>query len=202
MDIFLNDIPVIDLEIKRLENQKAVNFYQYYIENFRNHSLQQNIRYEVAYFKSKKESNDPYMYMGKSYGEVIRPGDQFGAKVYVDLRTKTNEEMVNLAIVKLKMEEDFLSYKFNRFVEVLYEYEVISEEEYNFTTYGTFEVFEIKLVKQGIPIHLISKLQTDNQLSNIFFDEQNVLHCNSEFRKYYSKMDDFYQYQIDKYIFV
>ena len=102
----------------------------------------------------------------------------------------------------MKIEDDFLSYKFNKFVELLHEYELVSDEEYNFTTYGTEDEIEIRLVKQGLPIHLVSKLTTDQQLTNLTFDENNIVHCNEDFVKYYQTLDDFYQYQIDKYVYV
>lgn len=168
----------------------------------RRRSLQQNIRYELEYFKTRKISRDPYMFMGSSYGEVYRPEDEERKLLYVDLRQKNETEMLNLAIIKLKIEDDFLSYKFNKFVELLHEYELITDEEYNFTTYGTEDEFEIKLVKQGLPIHLVSKLTRDQQLSNLHFDENNIVHCNSSFHTYYELLDDFYQYQINKYIYV
>lgn len=168
----------------------------------RRRSLQQNIQYELEYFKWRKAGKDPYMFMGSSYGEVCRPDDKDRKMWYVDLRQKTEQEMLNLAIVKLKLEDDFLSYKFNKFVELLHEYGLISDEEYNFTTYGTEDDFEIRLVKQGLPIHLVSKLTHDQQLANLTFDENNIVHCNSSFVEYYQTLDDFYQYQIDKYIYV
>ena len=49
------------------------------------------------------------MYIGESYGEIPYPGTspRTGRKVYIDLSTKTKAEMVNIAIAKLKIEEDF-----------------------------------------------------------------------------------------------
>ncbi len=202
VDVFLKDIAVTDYEIRRLTNQKAVDYYEYYLSVMRKRSLQQNIQYEFDYFIKRKNGNNPYMFMGSSYGEVSHPEDDYRKSCYVDLRQKNENEIVNLAIVKLKIEDDFLSYKFNKFVELLHDYELISDDEYNFTNYGTVNQFEIKLVKQGLPIHLVSKLITDNQLSNLSFDDNNIIHCNSEFRTYYDTLDDFYQYQITKYIYV
>lgn len=200
--VFLNGITITDFEIARLRNQYAIEYYQKYLTEMRRRSLQQNIQYEFEYFKWRKVGRDPYMFMGSSYGEVYRPDDEDRKMWYVDLRQKTDREMLNLAIVKLKLEDDFLSYKFNKFVELLHEYELISDEEYNFTTYGTEDDFEIRLVKQGLPIHLVSKLTYDQQLENLTFDENNVVLCNSNFVEYYQTLDDFYQYQIDKYIYV
>lgn len=202
VEIFLKEIAVTDFEIIRLRNQHAIEYYEKYLTEMRRRSLQQNIQYELEYFKWRKTSKDPYMFMGASYGEVCRPDDEDRKLLYVDLRQKSEKEMLNLAIIKLKIEDDFLSYKFNKFVELLHDYELISDEEYNFTTYGTENDFEIRLVKQGLPIHLVSKLTRDQQLKNLTFDENNIVHCNSDFLEYYQSLDDFYRYQIDKYIYV
>ena len=202
VSIFIKNIAVTDFEVARLTNQQAIDYYGNYLSEMRRRSLQQNIRYELDYFKWRKSSGDPYMFMGSSYGETCRPDDEERKQLYVDLRQKDDKEMLNLTIVKLKIEDDFLSYKFNKFVELLHDYELISDEEYNFTTYGTEDEFEIRLVKQGLPIHLVSKLTNDHQLTNLTFDENNIVHCNSNFIKYYQTLDDFYQYQIDKYVYV
>lgn len=202
VDVFLNGMPVIDHEIARLSNQYAIDYYQNYLCVMRRRSLQQNIRYELEYFKKRKVGTDPYIFMGSSYGEIYRPDDEDRKLLYVDLKQKNESEMLNLSIIKLKIEDDFLSYKFNKFVELLHEYELITDDEYNFSTYGTEDEFEIKLVKQGLPIHLVSKLTREQQLKNLKFDENNIVHCNADFRDYYESLDDFYQYQIDKYIYV
>lgn len=202
VEIFLDGIIVVDHEIDRLRHRYAIDYYEKYLSVMRRRSLQQNIRYELEYFKWRKSSNDPYVFMGSSYGEIMRPDDDDRKILYVDLRQKSLTEMLNLAIIKLKIEDDFLSYKFNKFVELLHDYELITDNEYNFTTYGTENELEIKLVKQGLPIHLVSKLTRDNQITNLHFDDNNIIHCNSDFQTYYHKLDDFYQYQINKYVYV
>lgn len=53
-----------------------------------------------------------------------------------------------------------------------------------------------------MPIHLVSKFTRDDQLSNLSFDENNIIHCNANFFEYYQSLDDFYQYQINKYIYI
>ena len=59
---------------------------------------------------------------------------------------------------------------------------------------------EIRLIKQGLPIHLVSKLTRDEQLKNLCFDENNIVYSNDNFNTYYESLDDFYQYQVGKYI--
>jgi hypothetical protein len=42
-----------------------------------------------------------------------------------------------LAIVKLKIEDDFVSFQLNKFITMMYDYELIDEDEYNLQIYGT-----------------------------------------------------------------
>jgi hypothetical protein len=37
---------------------------------------------------------------------------------------------------------------------------------------------------------------------NIVFDENNIIVANEEFKQYFDSLDDFYQYQVGKYIYV
>lgn len=200
--IFLQDTVISDPEIERLKNADARKYYDFYLSVMRSRSLQQNIIYESSYFEQRKDSKDPYIFMGASYGECSRLEDEPYKKWYVNLRMKTKEDLINLSIIKLKIEDDFLSFKFNKFVELLYEYQLITDDDYNLATYGTVDQQEIKLIKQGLPIHLVSKLTKDGQMVNIVFDENNIIVANEEFKQYFDSLDDFYQYQVGKYIYV
>ena len=200
--IFLQDMVISDPEIERLKNADARKYYDFYLNVMRSRSLQQNIIYESSYFEQRKDSSDPYIFMGASYGECSRLEDEPYKKWYVNLRVKTKEDLINLSIIKLKIEDDFLSFKFNKFVELLYEYQLITDDDYNLATYGTVDEQEIKLIKQGLPIHLVSKLTKDGQMVNIVFDENNIIVANEEFKQYFDSLDDFYQYQVGKYIYV
>ena len=63
VDIFLNDVAITDHEISRLNNKQAIDYYGNYLSVMRRRSLSQNIRYELEYFKERKTSKDPYMFM-------------------------------------------------------------------------------------------------------------------------------------------
>lgn len=51
--------------------------------------------------------------------------------MYVDLAKYKDDsnKLINLAIVKLQMEDNFISYKLNKFVEMMYDYKLINDEE-------------------------------------------------------------------------
>lgn len=124
-----------DYEIERLKNPSAQKYYNFYIDKTQKQSLKQNIIMTFDYFKKKAQSSDPFLFIGKSYGDVIRYSDiyndnKYKDTVYVNLKGKSDEKMINLSIVKLKIEEDFVSFKLNKLIVFLYDFKLISLKEY------------------------------------------------------------------------
>ncbi|MCX6159056.1 MAG: DEAD/DEAH box helicase [Ignavibacteriae bacterium] len=194
---------VSDFEIKRLNNEKARNYYEYFILNNQKKSLNENISSQFRYFKDKADSEDSKFYFGIAYGEETYESGSYSNssnRVYVDLSTKNDEELVNLAIVKLKMEEDFISFKLNKFIVMMFDYNIIGKSEYNLYIYGTTDEYKISLTKYGLSLSLISRLERDGQLNNIDFDEYNNLRGNSEFDVFVNSIDDFYKFEISRYL--
>lgn len=144
-------------------------------------------------------------YIGNSYGEVDRNGEvseNYKENVFISLKDKTDSQLVNVAIVKLKMEEDFISFKYSKFIELALEFDIITQDEYNVLLYGTSAINEIKLMKQGFSPNLLTKLRKENQISNIYFNENNMACGNEDFKNYFDAQDDFNKFQIDKFILV
>ncbi|PPK60503.1 superfamily II DNA or RNA helicase [Malaciobacter marinus] len=202
--LFVSKLDFIgDFEIERLKNKEARNFYKMHIENSHKYTLNENINKTYQYFESIKNTDDSEFYIGESYGEKRRESDRYNQnarEVYVDLSLKDEEELVNLAIVKLKIEDDFVAYKINTLVQMMYEMELLSEDEYNLHFYGTTALKNIDLIKFGLPSSLIVKLDTDNQLENISFDEFGNIFTNEQFESYKTTIDDFLLFQIEKFI--
>ncbi|WP_140099416.1 hypothetical protein, partial [Vibrio parahaemolyticus] len=69
--------------------------------------------------------------------------------VYLDLSKKSNKELANIALVKIKIESDFVSYTLNKFINVMYDLDLISEEEYELYIYGTTNKSNSEFVKLG-----------------------------------------------------
>lgn len=200
--IFLKDIPGIkDFEFSRLDNEKARNYYKMFLKSNRTKSLKRNIMAQYMYFKQAVEENDSQFYIGESYGELIKESENYSdswRKVYVDLSTKTDEEMINLAIVKLKLEDDFVSFKINKFIKLLHDLELISQTEYNLAVYGTNDPKKLKLIKMGLTFNIILKLEKDKQLGNIYLDQNNNLFGNDLFAQYKETLDDYFRFEINK----
>lgn len=190
---------IIDDEFARLRNDKAIAYYKMFFDN-RKLSLKENIIREVAYFQRRVTAGDSLMYIGESYGELAYTahGRKTNRNVYIDLSKKNNRELINIAIVKQKIEEDFVSFKLRMFFQLMRDYSVLNEDEYYEILYGTTDRIKIFLVRTGLTINLINRLEKDDQLKNITFDKNGNLTTNEAFDKYLEKADDFYRFELSR----
>jgi len=199
--LFIQNInELTHFEFKRLKNDKARNYYNRHISRSHKYSLKENINDMYIYFK---EGNDKEFYIGKSYGEFSKETEDYvdsRNKVYVDLSSKTDKELVNLAIVKLQMEDSFVSFTLTKFIEMLYNYELITEQDYNLYIYGTEERKNIDLIKFGLNGNLISRLEDAGQLENISFDANGNIRINRVFNEFKESIDDFYRFEIERFL--
>jgi hypothetical protein len=203
--LFIDGLEIKDYEFGRLENQQARAYYHNYIYIARKKSFNERVNSQFDYFKERADSlnkDERLFYMGK-YGDIPKYSEKHpDAKkpVFVDLFLKTDTEKVNLAIVKLKMEDDFISFKLNKFIVIMHDYNLISLDEYNLFVYGTVDNEKIALTKYGLNISLVSRLEQDNQLINLYFDDFNNLVAKPGFKKYLDRISDFQRFEIMRFI--
>lgn len=190
--------------IKRLNHEPTRNYYKYYLDTIRIIPYKNAISLTYDFFIKKAKSSDPLLYFGSTYGEVIRESENYKSykKVYIDLSDKKHnyKNLINLAIVKLKIEEDFVSYELNKLVNLLYDFEIISDDQYNIFTYGTNNEKYLKYLYLGINISTIKKLIEDNQIENIKFSKTSLLVPNEKFKYYLDKQSELFKFEIEKYI--
>lgn len=194
---------VSDYEVNRLANPAAQGYYENFILVSQKKALNENISSQFQFFKDRVNSPNSKFYFGRAYGEesydtVDESHNQ--PKEFVDLSTKSDPELINLAIVKIKMEEDFVSFKLNKLIVMLFDYQLISRDDYNLYIYGTTDQQKIDLTKLGLSISLISRLDSDGQLDNLYLDEYNNLKGNSDFENFLNSVDDFYRFEINRYL--
>lgn len=201
-DILVVDIEVIDKSFKRLANAAAVKYYKRFINVSRRDSLSGQIESQLEFFKAQRRTGNNYMYIGQGFGECKGPysDDTYMGDVYIDLRTKNDVELINLLIVKTKIEQDFLSYQYLRAVNFLYDVNVISIDQYNMEIYGTTDKSKIDLLKLGITAGLLKVLSEAYQIHNIEKDKFGNIQGNAEFKKFYMSVDDYTKFEIRKYI--
>ncbi|WP_283686153.1 DEAD/DEAH box helicase [Dysgonomonas sp. Marseille-Q5470] len=192
-----------DKAIKRLHHEDTRNFYTNFITNIIRYSISDKIKWFYNNFLYRiKENKGILLYVGHSFGEVNRESQSYdhSQNVYVNLENKSEIELINLALVKLKIEEDFVSFKLNKMIFMLYDLEVISEEEYNSYVYGTTDIIIINYCKLGLSISSISKLILDDQIHNIALNEYGNIISKPEFWEYVNTQPKLFQFEIRKYI--
>lgn len=204
--VFIEDLyeEILDLSFARLHNEKARNFYQSFVKNMHILNLKEHINSIVKYFYSiKDKSSGKEFYIGGSYGDIAKEtenSNNSGLKNYLDLSNKSKKELVNLALVKLKIESDFVSYTLNQYVSLLKELDLITDDEYSQFIYGTTSKRNAEFTKLGLSGSLIYKLEKDNQLKNIQIDNLGHVTANDKFKSYLSNQDDLMQFEIHKYL--
>lgn len=98
------------------------------------------------------------------------------------------------------MEENFISFKLNKLIVFLYDYKIISEGEYNKYVYWTNDEQVIKYINRWLNSSLTKRLDKDNQLKNIYIDDNGNLKGNDTFIKYKELVNDFYKFELDRFI--
>jgi hypothetical protein len=203
-DVFIeNYVDLLeDKEIKRLKNKEARNFYRAFLKHH-NLSLKEKVIRQYNYFKHIiKNRTDTYYYIGESFGEKKLTTDDYEAprEVYVELKYKNDKDLINLAIVKTRLEEDFVGYKLNNYFNLMFDLELITKNEYELMVYGTNNEIQIKYINMGLSLNMIKLLEKDSQINNISLDENNNLTINDDFRSYMNTLDEYSQFRFSKVI--
>lgn len=196
---------ISDRAFKRLRHKSTQNYYENYYLLSVKQSLNANVVAQVKYFEKKiaeRKTLGSTVYIGESFGDTTYTNDENNSAqpVYVELADKNDTQLVNLAIVKLKIEEDFAGFTINKFIQALFDFSLINEDDYNLYIYGTKDKDKIELTKLGLNLSLISKLERDGQLQNLSLDEYNNLTANIEFEEYLNTLDEFQRFEIRRFV--
>lgn len=192
---FKNCNNVNDYELARLSQSETIKFYTKYINEIYHRDLKTKIAYFIKYFNNSK--NEIY-YIGESFGEIPSEFNP-NKKVYVNIKKKTPKEKINLAVIKVKIEDDFISYKVGKFVKTLFDLELINESDYNMFTYGTNDVNKLMFIKMGISPMIMNFIE-GNDLKNDFSIKDGEIVVTERFCKILQKQDDFIKFEIEKFI--
>ena len=187
-----------DKEVKHLSNIEILNYYKrfYALKNIKFKDL---ILEEVKYFETKQNSSNSLLYIGANgYGEIK---DRSFSNAFIDLRNKSTVELVNLAIIIIKLEENFTSYKLNMLFQLMVDYDLLSYDDYNYIIYGSYDSKIIELRKIGFSSDLIMLFKDNNQLKNISIDDnKNIIINNIDFFDFVDSLNDFYKTEIQNLI--
>lgn len=205
-EIFLKDIKYKinnDLLYYIANYPNIRDYYTRFIYETKQNTLNKYIAKNLARIKSGIGITNNLMYVGKSFGEVNKDGiisGKYYDNKWVDISQKTDKQIINIILIKYKIDNDFVSYDLNNFINALYDLEVLDESQYNRITYGTENVKVIELKRLGLSINLINRLIEDNALDLFIFDENNNLILTNELEEYIIKLNDLEQFEINKYL--
>lgn len=186
--LFIQYLPDTSREsLKRLKNKEARDFYAMLLEwRIGNKSYSEMISLFVGYWHQLyKKDRNVMIYAGK-WGDVKRPGSNVNH--YTFLRGKNRTQVVNLAIVRIKEEQDFIDNILIKYVEVIHDLGLIENKFYSQIKYGTDDEETICLIKNGLSLSsavlLMKKyrefIQIDIDASTVAFLDELILRMEQE----------------------
>ncbi|OEG72725.1 hypothetical protein BEL05_10645 [Shewanella colwelliana] len=129
----------------RLKSDKAQTFYAMFLDwNIEKAPLPVMIQRFIRYWDSLPAQTPVFV---GSWGDTKK--EEMHRVVFTFIKLKTISEKINLAIVRIKEEEDFFDYVIFRFIDILNELELIEENFYKLAKYGTTSKVVINLIQNG-----------------------------------------------------
>lgn len=171
---FFNDVFVQFIDnnkegnLTRFKNEQTRKYYTMLLKiRLSNESFSWTVKKTVNYWHSLiKESKDTMVFVGR-WGDSTRGGYN---KYWTDISTKNDSEKINLAIVRIKEEQDFIDNDVMKFVEVFHDVDLVDESFYKKLKYGTDNFRQIVLIKNGFSSSL-SKLLMEKYNDYVFVDD-------------------------------
>ena len=203
-DIFIKDIDLKNeyIALRRLKSNEAVNYYFNYLNNVYHGTLKAKIKYihsNVEYIKKNNTANGK-IFVGKSFGTTTFSNSQQDHFIaYVDVSELNKKDIMNIAVIKSKVEDDFLDFEIAPYVKIMFELEIINESLYNEFMYGTSDSELIKLYKFGFSSQFI-KFITDNNLISEMEDLGYGIKVTNRFKTELKKQDEIIQFEINHYL--
>src|SRR5690606_28063107 len=167
--IFIKDVELLDNNIKRLENESALNFYSMILEWRSSSATFKEMISSFMKHWSKLSGDNQVIYIGEKWGEEKRNFNDF-KELYVDLRKKDYSQKINLAILKIKEEQDFVEFNLLKYIEIINELELIETDFYDRIKYGTSDKKIITLLKSGFSLELAKCIIQDTYAAYIEID--------------------------------
>lgn len=132
----------------RLKQDSARMFYAMFLSwLMRSAPFSELIKRFLSYWQrlAKDSTHDGLVYVWR-WGDITRYGQR---PLWVNIREKSEIDKVNLVILRIKEEQDFVENKIVKFIEVLNDLELIEEDIYKKIKYGTSDAIAIIMIKNG-----------------------------------------------------
>ncbi|MBO2889745.1 MULTISPECIES: DEAD/DEAH box helicase [Pseudomonas] len=135
-------------DMLRLKNQAALDFYAMFLDwKLKKRTTKQIIRHTLKYWEDLPRTKGTDYVFVSSWGDTTYRNSH--SAHYVRISRKNEVERVNLAIVRLKDEDDFFDNKIFRFLEILNGVGAVEPSFYKRVKYGTDDESKIKLIREG-----------------------------------------------------
>lgn len=174
--------------LKRLSFVESRNFYKMFLDwRVKSSSYREMIASFIKYWKSLESNNrDTDVYVGRWGDKTKNNGFR---KFWTDIKTKNHKDRVNLAIVRIKEEQDFLDNIFIKYIEVLNDLGMVKKDFYEQIKYGTDDESKITLIKNGLSLPLANLLikeynkylEIDNDRNTVFIQPSIIQEMNENF---------------------
>jgi hypothetical protein len=144
-------------DLVRLRDAEAARrFYvMFLLWRTRNESFKRMIGHMVGYWSSL---SDDYVYVGSKWGELVLDGY---LKLFVNVKEKSHAELVNLAVVKIKEEQDFVDFRLMKYIEILRSLDLVDDGLYFRLKYGTDDSYLLSLLRAGFSPELAQIVKTE-----------------------------------------
>ena len=157
-----------DENVIRLRNDAAQQYYKHFLKwMIEGQNLNRMIASTVGYWKNLVDNHgDVVVYVGR-WGDLTKGGV---FKYWTDVSAKNGKQLINLAIVRIKEEQDFVENVLMKFFEVLNDMGKLEDSFYLKIKYGTTNQKEIVLIKNGFSTTL-AKLLCDEYAEYVSVNE-------------------------------
>ncbi|GIP30938.1 DEAD/DEAH box helicase [Paenibacillus sp. J2TS4] len=145
--------------LSRLNFKESQRFYQMFLNwRIKNASYREMINSFLKYWNEVEHSNESTdIYVGR-WGDKKRDGHR---ELWTDIKLKSRAQRINLAIVRIKDEQDFLDNTFIKYIEVMNDTGIMVNEFYEKIKYGTTDKYKISLIKNGLSSGLSNLIIND-----------------------------------------
>jgi hypothetical protein len=163
-------------QLSRLREERAQRFYSMFLEwKVKNVPFKQMVARMVGYWEQMDPESDALVFVGKWGDEKL--GDSH-FEYWTDITSKEIDEKINLAIVRIKEEDDFFDYSIFRFIDVLNDAGMMEPEFYLRLKYGTTDDVRIRLIREGFSRSL-SELIVKRYRESLAVDDDGDVTVNS-----------------------
>lgn len=150
LDIFIKFLPQNKVnQSLRLLKPEVQSFYCSLIsKRINNASYKELIQFYLRYWKYKRDNQlSSIVYVGHKWGNISQ-GSR--SKCFININKLSDSDLINLAIVRIKEEEDFIDLSIIRYVEILKQVGLLKEDLYLKLKYGTENRQIIELIQLGL----------------------------------------------------